>query len=911
MIAAYWRYWGKASPDDLPAVARYHLLPYHCLDVAAVGHCLLRQSGGLDGESFVRKLGLSLAQFQSLFTFLLLLHDLGKFARVFQKLAPDLSPDLVSTRTAKQYSERHDTLGWLLWRDELANNFPAEHLPEPAHGYWNDWLKIVTGHHGMPPNEGGSTLLDLDDFFLDDDVDAAAAFVADAAELLLPADLQAPTAAQCDALRQSSWSLAGLAVLADWLGSNQNYFPYHDQPRLSLRDYWEQVALPAAERAVTDAGLAANDIAPFPGVDHLHEIFGYLSRPTPLQHYAATVVLADGPQLFLLEDVTGAGKTEAALILTHRLMAAGRASGFYFGLPTMATANQMYRRVGDVYARFYRPGQTPSLMLAHGARDLIDEFRMSIQPKDRGYDRGEASATLQCNGWLADNRKKALLADIGVGSLDQALLAVLPARHQSLRMLGLARKVLIVDEVHAYDSYMNRLLCRLLEGHARQGGSALLLSATVPASTRASLIAAYQKGLGVTGQDLPADERYPLATQAAAQVRTEACATREQVKRRVKIQHVHDEADVLALIHEHLAAGRCVGWIRNTVEDCRNAYLALQAELDDDALILFHSRYAMGHRLDIENRTLDTFGKHSITADRSGKVVIGSQVIEQSLDLDLDVLISDLAPIDLLIQRAGRLQRHVRDAQGNPADIEQRPAPVLYVFGPAPTETPPANWYGAVFPKAQYVYPDIGQLWLTQRALLAAGEIVSPGEPGQPGAVRQLVEAVYGDDAQIDIPDTLQEASRKCEGEALAEQSQANFNALDLGKGYCRDSNRHWDDEARIPTRLSDETQTLYLAQPDGEALKPIVEADRHGWPLSAARLGTYKIRDLSPAWQDRFGAAIAALRERYPLLEAPALVLPLLPIENEAGRWYAEALDGHGREVRLVYCAGLGVLTA
>ncbi|WP_238947405.1 hypothetical protein [Vandammella animalimorsus] len=169
--------------------------------------------------------------------------------------------------------------------------------------------------------------------------------------------------------------------------------------------------------------------------------------------------------MFVLEDVTGAGKTEAALMLTQRLMQAGRADGLYFALPSMATANQMYQRVGQVYRRLYTDEAAPSLVLAHGARQLLADFRDSVlqpreQAEDGRYAPDERSASLQCNAWLADHRKKALLAEVGVGTLDQALLAVLPARHQSLRLLGLCGKVLLIDEVHAYAPYMMALLTK-------------------------------------------------------------------------------------------------------------------------------------------------------------------------------------------------------------------------------------------------------------------------------------------------------------------------------------------------------------------------------------------------------------------------------------------------------------------
>jgi CRISPR-associated endonuclease/helicase Cas3 len=436
---------------------------------------------------------------------------------------------------------------------------------------------------------------------------------------------------------------------------------------------------------VRESGLQAQKVSAWKDAK---SFFPRFTELTPLQQYAATVEIVSEPQLFLLEDVTGAGKTEAALILAHRLMATGRATGLYFALPTMATANQMYGRVGKVYRRLYRAEASPSLILSHGARQLVDDFRQSVlQPgepaRDQSYRPDEPSASAQCSAWLADNRKKALLADVGVGTVDQALLGVLPVRHQSLRLLGLSSKVLVVDEVHAYDAYMVTLLERLLEAHAQQGGSVILLSATVPAAMRVKLVAAFQKGRGEAAREVPEDQRYPLATQAAGKtgVRTEACGTRPQLMRRVQVVCLHQEQEIVDLVVREAAAGHSFCWIRNTVDDARRAYETVLPLLPRESLRLFHSRFAMGDRLDIEDEVIRSFGAQSKATARRGQVLIATQVVEQSLDLDFDGMASDLAPIDLLIQRAGRLQRHVRHADGERAlnGVEGRGTPVIHL----------------------------------------------------------------------------------------------------------------------------------------------------------------------------------------------------------------------------------------
>lgn len=904
LFDSYYAYWGKAKPAD-SGDERFHLLPYHSLDVAACGHALLTLPR-FSLAPLAGALGWTRQQVDALFVFFLSLHDLGKFSRSFQGLAPGLSDALVSPGH-RPYDVRHDTLGWWLWVDYLVSSLAQVELSfNQGEAFWAAWIRSVTGHHGMPPQErtlGGVTQQDSRFYFLDEDRQAALDFARASAKLLLPADIPRPRGGQAAIFKQFTWRLAGLSVLADWLGSNQTHFPYCGSP-MPLDIYWHERAMPRAEAAMAAAGLAQPALRTY---DDPLELFDHLQEPTPLQKHAASVALQQGPQLFLLEDVTGAGKTEAALILAHRLMQAGHAHGLYFALPSMATANQMYQRVGRVYRRFYTSEARPSLILSHGVRQLVEEFRDSIlhpgtQPQDLPYRAGEATASTQCNAWLADNRKKALLAEIGVGTLDQALLAVLPARHQSLRLLGLSNKILLIDEVHAYDRYMTTLLKTLLTAHARQGGSAILLSATLPLQIRDDLIDAYRYGLG--DDDIPVleDQRYPLAVQVGSTILSHACATRPQVRRSVAIDWVSSEEEALRLMVAHARAGRCVAWIRNTVEDARRAANLLRQALPEGNVALFHSRFAMGDRLDIENQVLARFGKESTGAQRRGKVLIGTQVLEQSLDFCVDAMISDLAPIDLLIQRVGRLHRHARTLEGelDPDGVERRPPAVLHVLGPLPDDEPAGTWYSVFFPKGCFVYPDIGKLWLGARALLRAGRIITPGEADDPGGVRNLVEAVYGPDAET-IPPSLQRATAEQLGKDYAYENQAKFNRLDLNAGYCADSSRHWFEDDQVPTRLGDTSLTVYLACEINGELQPLRSDTGYAWENSALRIDQRHATALSPSWAQRFEPALHALRAQHRLLAEPAFILPLIEIDD---RWQGKVWDSKQEEQVFSYDA-------
>jgi CRISPR-associated endonuclease/helicase Cas3 len=903
-VKHYFSYWGKTRSKD-GAGSPCHLLPFHCLDVAACAKTLLEVSSFTLGN-LTEEMNWSPEVVRQVIVFFLAIHDIGKFASAFQDLMPDLLPRPAGGKKRIFVDRlRHDTLGWLLWKEKGRRSWFGQ-LSMEAWDFWDLWMRVATGHHGLPPREQFGVLgaPRLSDYCSPFDSEAAASFVRDVAEFLLPDGLPEPDEPAYRALLRHSWRLAGLAVLADWLGSG-DHFAYDDTP-LSLKDYWENTALPKAREAVRAAGLEACAVRAWEGATQL-VAFPALS---PLQHYAATVELGEGPQIFLLEDITGAGKTEAALLLANRLMAAGYAQGLYFALPTMATANQMYERTAGLYRRLYADGAEPSLLLAHGARYMVEGFRNSIL-SDRSPEhvlQAVQEDSAQCSGWLADSRKKALLADVGVGTVDQVLLGVLPVRHQSLRLLGMAAKVLIVDEVHAYDDYMSKLLQAVVEVQAMQGGSVVLLSATVPMRLRQELIAAFARGRGWKRASAAPDMRYPLATQLAeGAVRTVACETRIPLMRRVTVRPLHSEREVVEHIWAAAKNGQCVCWIRNTVSDARRGHALLQ-QAGAARLGLFHSHFTLSERLKIEGEVLRAFGRKSAPSERQGRILVATQVVEQSLDLDFDELFVDLAPVDLLIQRAGRLRRHARmpDGTSAPDGVERRGEPVLYMLCPEMVQQPGADWYARMFPKAQYVYPNAGELWLTQKALLDAGCIVTPGEVGQTGSVRSLVEAVYGVEFDA-IPTALQANALAQEGKRRADESQANFNTIPLQGGYQEGLSGKWYDEAEVSPRLSEDQKLIYLAREKNGELRPFCDAAEFAWELSSVRLDARRVDELAEEWKARFDSAIASLRRRERLLEGEAFVLPMV---REKGRWVGmgakEKKDK--KTVRVTYVEGWGV---
>lgn len=900
-------FWGKAAVGSA-----WHPLAAHSLDVAAAGVVAVRRLPSL-ARLLVADTGLAPRHLPGWIGFCLALHDLGKFAESFQSQRPDLFLALRGRRPdpSRPYTLRHDSLGWLLWHDVVRPRLIEQAWfgaasEDLAYGL-DAWVRAATGHHGQPPQPGGHWQRHFHPL---EDRAAALAHVDAMRAMFLDEDLVAAIAA-LDASRflaasqVLSWWMAGLAVLADWVGSNTRHFPYLDlsaQPPPTLAQYWER-ALSQAETAIDASGVvppAASAEMPF------GKLFPGLDMPSPLQRWAADVPLASGPQLHCLEDVTGAGKTEAALMLTHRLLAAGLADGFYVALPTMATANAMYGRVAGVHARLFEGAA--SLVHATGQSRLLDAFMASVV-EDLGAQvlpatqaEGDAAqqdetASARCAAWLADHRKRALLAPAGVGTIDQALLAVLHSKHQSLRLLGLQRKVLVVDEVHACDDYMLRVLGVLLQAQARGGGSAVLLSATLPLCARQALLAAFARGLG---QRAPraGNEAFPLASSwpapAAQPDEAAQCAipTRPDLRRRVQVVQHERLAEVLTLIRGALAAGQCVCWVRNTVADAVDAYDEFAAELPPERLDLFHARFALHDRLAMEHRVLQSFGKDSGPPRRAGRLLIATQVVEQSLDVDFDLLVSDLAPVDRLIQRAGRLRRHRRRSDGtpqaDPAASDARGEPVLHLLCPPWSDDPSADWFKAAFPKAAAVYPDRARLWLTMHAL-RSGAFTMPDD------ARPLIEGVFGDGAEA--PAGLQANALAAAGQGWAARAQAQSNTIKLDQGYERGGIDWWSD-AKTPSRLGEATGTVTLARWDGRRLRPWVER-AHGWAYSSLRMAERAIAAEAPPADAALAAALQSLREELPAQGRWTVLLPLR--ETPAG-WTGEALSGgeRGRPGRL-----------
>ncbi|WP_161897298.1 CRISPR-associated helicase Cas3' [Gordonia spumicola] len=445
--------------------------------------------------------------------------------------------------------------------------------------------------------------------------------------------------------------IVGLTVMADWIASNTYYFPLTTAPRDvgAAAEAMNRLRLPAPWRTedLADAEIFA---------DHLR-----LDAPRPLQ--TTLVALArtlESPELLILEAPTGDGKTKAALGASEILAARFGLGGVMFALPTQATSDGILGPVLDWLDAANGSGTT-SLVLAHGKAEFNDEYQ-DIVEMSRVYDNNDADGQVIAHSFLTGRAKLTTMSDFVVGTIDQLLLGALRSKHVALRHLGLAGKVVIIDECHAADAYMRVYLCRMLTWLAAYGVPVIAMSATLTPSIRAELLTAYNDGLG-RYDDLAADEVivYPRITRTSdngSEIIAVPASSRTAV---LTIGELPGEADTVAsAAAEAASTGANVAVVCNAVNRAQSVYRAVRSLVPDGVdVVLLHSRFLAPDRAAREQRLRERLGPDTVRDPATRPVlVVATQVIEQSLDIDFDVMFSDIAPIDLLLQRAGRLHRH-------------------------------------------------------------------------------------------------------------------------------------------------------------------------------------------------------------------------------------------------------------
>ena len=471
--------------------------------------------------------------------------------------------------------------------------------------------------------------------------------------------------------------LLGLLTMADWIASNTYFFPLigiFDDNDIDMDKRCEHGFTKWRYSNQSDMWLP-EIYADCNGL--FKERFGF--EPRDVQSiFAQTISDAKNPGLVILEAPMGLGKTEAALVGAEELAVKSGRSGLFFGLPTQATSNGIFPRIISwLKNQSVELGEKRGLRLVHGKAFLNEEYNNLTSASNIDIDGdNEGREGFVVNQWFC-GKKTAIMDDFVVGTVDQLLMMALRQKHLALRHLGLSKKVVVIDEVHAYDAYMDQYLNMALEWLGAYNVPVILLSATLPKKSRVDFIKHYLKGKGVklSKEDMSSLmlEDYPLITYTDNDKALNVKDFAPIEDKSIEIKYT-DTENLPKLMDSLLDGGGNAGVIVNTVKKAQDIAKELSEKFGDEKVMLLHSSFIATDRVKNEEKLMKYLGKDG---DRPKKlIVVGTQVIEQSLDIDFDVMISDIAPVDLLIQRMGRLHRHTRDNRP-----KKHKKPVLYVVG--------------------------------------------------------------------------------------------------------------------------------------------------------------------------------------------------------------------------------------
>jgi len=775
------------------------------------------------------------------------LHDIGKAHSQFQHQKPDLSDELVKAGfpITGDAPYRHERISARFVKKKLDE---ANHDPYVAEAV----ARVVVAHHGN----------------WDEDAQDASGAYKDAQDQLYRMLQQVLKISSFPSENPSDLSafgmrLVGHLVLCDWIASNEKFYcdgrlKDVDEPE----GYFARVQEVAREW-VDRLGLEREQ--------HGGRATCIVETARPIQQ-----VLLDEdvpPSLVIIEAPMGEGKTEAAWILAEKWRNKGF-HGMYMALPTMATSDSLHIRYRDDYLK--KLGHGEDAKLVHGMAWLRGgkEPEESLKVGETDDDASLATA------WFRPTRL-AMLASHGVGTVDQAMLAGMNVKFGFLRLFGLSDRVLVIDEVHAYDAYMSAIISRLLQWCACLKIPVILLSATLSASQRASMIEAY----GATGGDPGPDAPYPLITVVESGKEAWALEAKASLGKTLKIKThtglLGDAGNTAALAAELVEDGGCCCVILNTVKQAQAVYAVL--DLPKNEKMLFHARFTTSDRQLISERIIDLFGKD--TTNRPTKyVLVATQVVEQSLDVDFDFMISELAPMDLLLQRSGRMHRHRRREQD----------PILHVLLPQ---------------KESLDFRGTGYVYAAKPLLRTMAILATKRQVHLPDDFRILIECCYGrqEPEQSLVPlDAIIEADQQWEEEtqrlqlrgkqfALREPNKRRFQPTNNAPtGDDSDDGNGW----RAKTRLGANDRTAVLLKEEQlhslkQGILPMDEV--RALYRQSLKLPSY-LPINSPA--EGYGKRVEAKGKLRGLI--------LLPVSNE-GLW--RGVDEKGNQYEVAYDKDLGLM--
>ena len=648
--------WGKTDP--------FHPLLYHMVDVGHIGQELINSTLFNPIKSqLIENLNVSDSELNSWLGYLLSLHDIGKIHPAFQMKAPDYVESL----------------------KEIGLNFPNNPSQKYNHAlFGGNWIKnhlktlgwgrkmyvlisgIIIGHHGNFAMDIVEENLKINEIW--------DPYRVIANEILFN-HFRLANHALRDLKDHSKIGvfLIGILVLSDWVASNDKFLNLLKEKvqkyQISKDNFEEYCKLSKDWAKITVNSLGFNyefDISQYTSFNALWKDYKILTSVQNICDKNFKELKEN--KLIIIEAPMGMGKTEAALYIATQYLKNSR-GGFYFALPTMATSNQMYGRVREFLNKI-SPDLKDTLQLIHGMAWMIDKFS------------GESALFNEVSYDWFKPKKRALLAPFGVGTIDQCLMSGLWVKFGFLRLLGLAEKILIIDEVHAYDAYMTTILIKVLNWAYSLQIPVIILSATLPISRKRELLKAYND------PNLPLDvldikSEYPLVT--VKEVNTTVLQLSQEgdqessppkiVNIILEIGLLEDFNKIADLSIQSALENKCICVIINSVKNSQKLFEILKEKVEqskqDIVLNLFHARFPIQRRLEIEGEVIRLYDKRSLDFDIDDKnnprpkrsILVATQVVEQSLDLDFDEMISEIAPIDLLIQRMGRIQRHPRKSR--------------------------------------------------------------------------------------------------------------------------------------------------------------------------------------------------------------------------------------------------------
>ena len=662
--------WGKFDQET----GRFHRLEHHCADVAACFEALLREpvlrarfasaagAGELDDTAATR------------LTYLAFLHDFGKLNAGFQFKPPKIDASLRGCpRSAGHIGEAL----FLAGQEDLCELLGLHRIVD-------DWgpgvvplLYAALAHHGRParrPSRTGEGPPELWNPFAGYEPRAAAKLLYERGRSWFPEAFEpGPPLPDAPALAHL---FAGIAALADQLGSDEEVFEFEP----NRNPLYIERARRIATRTVADKGFTRTDWSREAPIANVRTLFDY-SEPRPVQQAAASAPL-DSP-LLILESETGSGKTEAAILRFASLWREGAVDGLYFAVPTRSAAKQLHARVHQTMHRLFPSTANVQTLLAVPGYFRAGDAEGRRAEKFSVYWEDKPDEAERLARWSAESVRNYLTAPAAVGTVDQALLAGLQVKWAHLRAAALARSLLVVDEVHASDGYMTEVLRAVLRGHLALGGHALLMSATLGSVASSKFVSKTSRYTRPPPSDAEAAP-YPALTLAddagefqvapirsASTSKTVSVCTATLLEEpgaiaRTAIRAAQKDAKVLV--------------VRNTVSSARAVFTALLEQGGSDLALavadgpaLHHSRFAAEDRTLLDDAVELELGKENRSP--GGVVVIGTQTLEQSLDIDADYLITDICPVDVLLQRLGRLHRHT--ATGRPAAFKNARCLVL------------------------------------------------------------------------------------------------------------------------------------------------------------------------------------------------------------------------------------------